>query len=344
MFLHQKIVFSVVILTSFLHSSYVATYVGRCHPHRFFLLCQSGGFAALLLPYLGGVASKVIFTSLLFFISVVLPLCVAWAVTLTGFFFFVRAEGLRPYCFLIWEGWHQRWSSSLCSTFSYALHWYWSIWHGLLGYIWFYIFVVALHFDGQAVACDSNFNGQCSIPPLDKGLSYSQLQFWSKKLPWTPSPPGWVCVCVCTFSKEVKPVHVFAWFTWWSFWQLYWARIYIVGIPFILTWCIYLKCKGQLHWARIYIDEILYFDMMHLVLDAGGQGLQWWPCLTKLVTGGEAKSDQLRVPATSNMDMVIKLCHYVWLVLLGFLVSSCCFKLKRNIFFHDFGTWCLSFC
>ena len=73
-----------------------------------------------------------------------------------------------------------------------------------------------------------------------------------------------VCVCVCTFSKEVKPVLAFAWFTWWSFWQLYWARIYIVGIPFILTWCIYLKCKGQLHWARIYIDEILYCDMMHL--------------------------------------------------------------------------------
>ena len=30
---------------------------------------------------------------------------------------------------------------------------------------------------------------------------------------------------------------------------------------------------------------------------AGGQGLQWWPCLTKLVTGGEAKIDNLRVPA-----------------------------------------------
>ena len=87
-----------------------------CHPHRFFLLCQSGGCCptakwqtavpfpeegwAVLLPYLGGVASKVIFTSFLFFISVVLRLCVAWAVTLTGSFFFVRAEGvalLLPY-------------------------------------------------------------------------------------------------------------------------------------------------------------------------------------------------------------------------------------------------------
>ena len=189
-----------------------------CHPHRFFLLCQSGGCCPTA-SYLGGVASKVIFTSLLFFISVVLHLCVAWAVTLTGSFFFVRAEGLQPYCFLIWEGWHQRWSSSLCSTYSYALHWYWSIWHGLLalhwywsiwhgllGYIWIYIFVVTLllFFGGRAVACGSNFNGQCSIPPLDKGLSYSQLQFLSKKLPWTPSPPGWVCLC--TFSKEVKPV------------------------------------------------------------------------------------------------------------------------------------------
>ncbi len=30
---------------------------------------------------------------------------------------------------------------------------------------------------------------------------------------------------------------------------------------------------------------------------AGGQGLQWWPCLTKRFTGGEAKTDHLRVPA-----------------------------------------------
>ena len=37
-----------------------------CHPHRFFLLCRSGGWAALLLPYLGGVASKVIFISLFY--------------------------------------------------------------------------------------------------------------------------------------------------------------------------------------------------------------------------------------------------------------------------------------
>ena len=132
-----------------------------CHPHRFFLLCQSGGFAALTAS-------------------------------------------------LSWQGWHQRWSSSSCALLlAYALHWYWSIWHGLLVrhwywstlawcslvILWIHIFVVTLFFSGLAVCCvGSNLNGLCSIPPLDKGLSYSQLQFWSKKLPWTPSPPGWVSV------------------------------------------------------------------------------------------------------------------------------------------------------
>ncbi len=33
------------------------------------------------------------------------------------------------------------------------------------------------------------------------------------------------------------------------------------------------------------------------LLIAGGQGLQWWPCLTKLFTGGEAWPDQSCVPA-----------------------------------------------
>eukprot|EP00434_Breviolum_minutum_P026827 symbB.v1.2.023711.t1/scaffold2191.1/size86259/3 len=34
---------------------------------------------------------------------------------------------------------------------------------------------VLLRSDGQAVTCGSNSNGQCSIPPLDEGLSYSQV-------------------------------------------------------------------------------------------------------------------------------------------------------------------------
>ena len=52
-----------------------------CHPHRFFLLCQSGGFAALLLPYLGGVASKVIFISLfyLFLCTTLVLVYLAWS-------------------------------------------------------------------------------------------------------------------------------------------------------------------------------------------------------------------------------------------------------------------------
>ena len=43
---------------------------------------------------------------------------------------------------------------------------------------------------------------------LNTGFEESRINYtWTilvKKLPWTPSPPGWVCVC--TFSKEVKPV------------------------------------------------------------------------------------------------------------------------------------------
>ena len=60
---------SKVIFTSLLFFTSVLTLHCslRCHPHWFFLLCQSGGSAALLLPHLGGVASKVIFASPLFF-------------------------------------------------------------------------------------------------------------------------------------------------------------------------------------------------------------------------------------------------------------------------------------
>ena len=38
--------------------------------------------------------------------------------------------------------------------------------------------------------------------------------------------------------------------------------------------------------------------------DAGRQGLQWLPCLTKLVTGGEVMTHHLRVPATTWWSLV----------------------------------------
>ena len=44
-------------------------------------------------------------------------------------------------------------------------------------------------------------------------ISCRSLTRRRKKLAWTPSPPGWVCVC--TFSKEVKPVHGHDDFSWW---------------------------------------------------------------------------------------------------------------------------------
>ena len=92
-----------------------------CHPHRFFLLCQSGGFAALLLPYLGGVASKVIFISLLnlFLCTTLVLVYLAWSPCTT-----------LVLVYLAWSPWVYL-----------GIHYYY----------------------------------------LDKGLSYSQLQFWSKK-------------------------------------------------------------------------------------------------------------------------------------------------------------------
>ena len=42
-------------------------------------------------------------------------------------------------------------------------------------------------------------------------------------------------------------------------------------------------------------------DVKLVSLIAGGQGLQWWPCLTKRVTGGETRSDQSCVLATLRL-------------------------------------------
>ena len=63
-------------------------------------------------------------------------------------------------------------------------------------YSWLHNFLVA-----KLLLVAKNFNGQCSNPPLDTGLSYSQLQFWSKKLPWTP-PPSWLGVCVYLLKRS----------------------------------------------------------------------------------------------------------------------------------------------
>ena len=117
-----------------------------CHPHRFFLilLCQSGGFAALLRPYLGGVASEVIFISLLYLIScttlVLVYLALSPCTTLVLVYLAWSPCTTLVLVYLAWSPWvyldiHIRgyiWHGLL------ALHWYWSIWHGLLGYIWIY--------------------------------------------------------------------------------------------------------------------------------------------------------------------------------------------------------------
>ena len=34
---------------------------------------------------------------------------------------------------------------------------------------------VLIRSDGRAVACGDNFDGQCNIPPLDEGVSYTRF-------------------------------------------------------------------------------------------------------------------------------------------------------------------------
>ena len=59
----------------------------------------------------------------------------------------------------------------------------------------------------QRSHCDSTFGGGWEghrVVPVGTGQERS-----------------WKSVCVCTFSKEVKPVLVLVWFSWWSFWQIF---------------------------------------------------------------------------------------------------------------------------
>ena len=75
---------------------------------------------------------------------------------------------------------------------------------------------------------------------------------------------------------------------------------------------------------------------------AGALGLPWQTQCNEAMPW-KGKHDLISHVYLQNVMiyMVIKLCLVG--VLLGFLVSSCCFTLERNIFCHDFGTWCLSF-
>ena len=104
-------------------------------------------------------------------------------------------------------------------------------------------------------------------------------------------------VCVWNFSREVKLVPRYQCSIYlFIFWTYDFG--FVFG-TFVLGW-------------RIFLHFVSY-------LGAGGQGLQWWPCLTKLVTGGEAESDQLCVPAIwSSLTLTwwTLLKHWSW----GFLL------------------------
>ena len=142
-----------------------------------------------------------------------------------------------------------------------------------------------------------------------------------------------VCVCVCVWVELLKRSKTCTSITW-----QYVGNIWIYSLELLLhlvfrmSICLFFLCLLK----KIYphCSTIL----------AGGQGLQWWPCLTKLVTGGEAESDQLCVPAFWSRWTT------TWWTLLkhwsrGFLSLGFCFKLlvpthwRWNMHhYHELGT------
>ena len=127
-----------------------------------------------------------------------------------------------------------------------------------------------------------------------------------KKLPWTPSPPGWVCVCVCTFSKEVKTCIS----SWWSFTWMYFISASSIGF--------YMVIRGQWIFSSV-LDE----------QGVPGASLSLAPTKTLIVClWYEERTLSSRTCNNNNMDMVNKLCLVG--VLLGFLVPSCWFAITKE--------------
>ena len=126
-------------------------------------------------------------------------------------------------------------------------------------------------------------------------------------------------VCVCTFSKEVKPVFCLD--------DLLHERISFQFSPLAFTW-----------WTGV--NE--YF--LQFWMSRGCQGHQWvWHQRRHSLFACDMKKGRfLHVPASTTWTWWS---NFVWLgSFLVFLFQAVGLQLPRNIFFHDFGTWCLSFC
>ena len=160
-------------------------------------------------------------------------------------------------------------------------------------------------------------------------------------------------MCVCTFSTEVKLVPVlddgfivdYVLMGIWSlrssftlqfmtnlFNMLTLANILLKGIEeFFCTNCSSLQNCSTCHYWQIFCSRGARPPVMTLPNKASHwRGSEVWStsCTCYFIVD----------------DMVILLKHWSWG--LGVLFSSCLLHHHetRNIFCHDFGTWCLSFC
>ena len=137
----------------------------------------------------------------------------------------------------------------------------------------------------------------------------------TKKLPWTPSPPGWVCVC--TFSKERLD-------------DLLHECISFQIFPLAFTWW-----KGVNEYFLQYRMSRGTLPIVMLSVQRRGHhyGLIWRK---------DAFSTYLLLEIDMYMVIDVKT-GFGWFF---FFLASCLLYNHEewNIFFHDFGTWCLSFC
>ena len=139
--------------------------------------------------------------------------------------------------------------------------------------------------------------------------------------------PSWLGVCVYLLKRS-KTCIISGW--WISCWRT------IDWITFTL-------------WSSFTRFAVQYETIWHVTAGkhfvAGGQSSSMLLCPTKLcIKEGSQGWPPWCTCYMIEFDMVILLKHWSWG--LGVLFSSCLLHHHetRNIFCHDFGTWCLSFC
>ena len=232
-----------------------------------------------------------------------------------------------------WPPWDPTWSKAYSpSRPSFRKHprmrWLSFYWFGTLHEIEFtYYMLVVIHARWVYIA-----------PPL------ALLLCWASEQKATlNTQPSWLGVCVCTFSKEVKPVlfrgdllHELQEYTPLPFLlQDFACRVaileYLLLCAFRFYSCIRFGEPGAFRFQLFSLmSRGLEYDS-----EVSNQRRRFW-----------SHSDMIlgrwnHVPAFEMNFMVINKCSVGLLV---FLFQAVGLQLHRNFFFHDFGTWCLSFC